>query len=141
LTVTIVADVFAENDANPATTATLRRNTDTTNPLDVTLTSDVTSKATVLDTVTIPADADTVSFDITAVDNTVNDGTRLVTIQASASGFQAGSDTVNVTDDDLPQLSLSFTTPRISQGSPKVRHRRPPLPQLLGRIPTRSLKS
>ena len=132
LTVTIGAAIFAENVANPATTATVRRNTDTTDPLEVTLRSDLVSKATVPETVTIPAGQDSVVFDITAVDNTRIDGTGQVTILATATGFQAGIDTVVVTDDDIPQLTVTFATPRISESSPS--------PATIGTI-TRSVAS
>jgi hypothetical protein len=118
LTVTIAADTFAENAANPATTATVRRNTDRSEPLVVSLTSDLTSKATVPASVTIPTGQASFTFDVTAVNNTRIDGTGRATIRASAPGFQSVGDWVDVTDDDIPQLTVTFATARISENSP-----------------------
>ena len=117
LSLDIFADSFAENDANPVTTAAVTRNTDTSDELVVQLLSDNITKLTVPATVTIPAGQSSVTFPITAVDNTVLDGTARVNITASAMGFATGSDHVDVTDDDTVNLSLSFASNAITEGS------------------------
>ena len=80
----------------------MSRNTDTTNPLTVTLASSDTGEATVPATVTIAA-GQTISapFSIDAVDEAVVDATQTVTVTASAIAHADGSDTVDVTDDDV----------------------------------------
>lgn len=100
LTVAIAAAAVAENAGAAATTVTVTRNTPTDAALEVTLASSDPSTATVPSPVMIPAGAAAVTVDLAAVDDTLADGTQTVTITASAAGFTAGSDTVQVTDDD-----------------------------------------
>jgi subtilase family protein/Big-like domain-containing protein/Calx-beta domain-containing protein len=102
LTLVIATDSIAENAGPAATTATVFRNTETLNPLVVTLGSDDASEATVPATVIIPAGFGSASFNIDAVDDSEPDGTQTVTLTASAAGFSNGVDTIDVTDDDDP---------------------------------------
>ncbi len=108
LSVVIAAAEISESAGPAATTATVSRNTDTTNVLTVNLTSDDTSEATVIASIDIPAGQTSVSFDIDAVPDTIVDGTQTVTITASAAGHSIGSATLDVTDDDTPALSLTI---------------------------------
>ena len=101
LTLTIPAPSISEGDGANATTATVIRNTDTTNALTVTLVSSDTSEATVPATVTIPAGQSSVSFGIDAVDDTILDGTQTVSITASAAGHADGGDSLDVLDDEI----------------------------------------
>ena len=113
LTVTIDADSIDENGGT--TTATVSRNTGTTGDLTVTLSSDDTTAGTVDATVTIPDGADAATFTITAVDDAVVDGTQTATITASAAGLLDGSDSVDVTDDEVAALSLSVDLASIDE--------------------------
>jgi len=117
LSLTIAADSFSEGDGPRATTATVSRNTDTTNPLTVTLASSDTSEAIVPATVTIAA-GQTISnpFDIDAVDDAITDGTQVVTITADAPGHTAGTGTVAVTDDEAV-LTVAISAGPISAGA------------------------
>ncbi|HYT60145.1 MAG TPA: CARDB domain-containing protein, partial [Haliangiales bacterium] len=108
----------AETDGNAATMGFITRNTDTNNPLVVTLFSDSTNKLTVPPSVTIPAGQRSVSFNINAVNNNVIEGTRPVRIAASAPGYDTVSLSINVVDDDPPALALSIADALISEGSP-----------------------
>jgi hypothetical protein len=110
LTVLIVADDISENGG--ATTATVSRNSDTTNALTVSLASNDTTEATVPSTVTIPIGNTSAIFTISAVDDSIVDGTQTVTVTASAASHAQGSDTLDVTDDDLEaNLPPVFTSP------------------------------
>ncbi|MFP6694784.1 MAG: hypothetical protein VB875_17300, partial [Pirellulales bacterium] len=114
LTLTIAADDISE--AGGATTATVSRDTDTTDPLVVDLVSDDATEATVVAQVTIPAGAATsAAFDIIAVDDAMVDGTQIVTITAVAAGHDDGSDTLEVTDDETPALTLAIAAADISE--------------------------
>ncbi len=104
LTLLIAAPSISENGG--VTTFTVARNTDTTGPLTVNLSSDDTSEATVPATLTIPAGNESATAPLTAVDDTDADGTQTVTISASSAGFTGGADQVDVTDDDALVVTL-----------------------------------
>ncbi len=87
-------------------------NTDRGSNLTVSLSSNDTSEATVPDTVTIPANQQSTTFTITAVDDAILDGTRTVYIYASASGYtQAQAGVLAVLDDEATPLSLDAVDP------------------------------
>ncbi|MEI6393082.1 MAG: M36 family metallopeptidase [Verrucomicrobiota bacterium] len=73
----------------------------TTN-LTVSLSSSLSSRMTVPQTVTVPAGQLSGNFDLTLVDNVVNDGNQTVTVTASVAGFTNVSATMLVIDDDTP---------------------------------------
>ncbi len=103
LTVSIQAASISEGAGS--TTATVRRNSNTTNPLVVSLQSDDLTEAIVPATVTIPAGQTTSpSFNINSVDDRIVDGNQTVRITASETGHRSGSDTLVVTDDDVAGL-------------------------------------
>ncbi|MFT7660563.1 MAG: subtilisin family serine protease [Gammaproteobacteria bacterium] len=99
LTLSIVAASVSEGAG--ATAATVSRNSNTTSALTVTLSSDDITEATVPSSVAIAAGANvSAAFNITVVDDVIVDGTQNVTITASAAEHAAGTDTLDVTDDD-----------------------------------------
>ncbi|MCA9177360.1 MAG: VCBS repeat-containing protein, partial [Planctomycetales bacterium] len=98
LSIAIVADSTSENGGSTTATVT-RSNTDLSKPLVVNLSSDMTDEATVPATVTIDANQASATFTITAIDDNIVDGTQTVTIAGTASGFIAGSNTLDVVDD------------------------------------------
>ncbi len=101
LSLSIVDSEISENGGR--TTATVSRNTDTTNPLTVTIATSDNGEARVPLAVTIPAGqsvSDPVS--ISGVDDRIVDGTQTVTITATATGHAGTDGTVDVTDDDMP---------------------------------------
>ncbi len=116
LTLTIHADSVREDDSNPATTATVTRNSDNSAPLDVGLLSANPDRLTALPTVTIPADEDFLTFNVDVVNNNLLDGSGPVTLYVSANDFIGGSDQVEVIDDDIPQLTLIFSSSTVSEG-------------------------
>lgn len=120
LTVVIAADSILESAGIGATTATVTRSSGTTGSLLVTLISSDTSEATVIGSVTIPDGQASVSFDIDAVDDAIVDGTQTVTITASAAGHLDGVDTVDVTDDDISEVTVSVAPASVDEDSADV---------------------
>ncbi len=116
LTVTIATASISETAGPAATTATVSRNDeDISSPLLVTLASDDTSEAAVAPSVTIPANQPSATFDIDAVDDLITDGTQTVTITASAGVYVQGADTVDVTDNEVPTLTVTITAASIGE--------------------------
>ena len=113
-----VADAsIAEGAGAVATTATVTRS-DPRGNLTVTLTSDDTSEAIVPAQVTFLDGQSTATFDIAAVDDSDVDGTQIVTISAAAAGYTGASDTLEVTDEDVPLvLSLSLSDQSIAESA------------------------
>jgi hypothetical protein len=105
LFVAILADSISENLG--ATTATVTRaNTDIGSDLLVTLASDDPTEAEVPPTVTILANEASATFPVLAVDDSVFDGTRVASITATAAGYEAGSDTLDVQDHEALTLTI-----------------------------------
>ena len=116
LSVAIAAASIGEADGTGATTAIVTRNTDTTNALTVSLMSDDQSEAVVPPNVTIAAgQTSSAPFDLDAVDDAIVDGTKTVTITASATGYTDGTDTVDVTDDDVAALTVSIAAASVGE--------------------------
>src|SRR5258706_565753 len=96
----------------------MRSNTKNSAALTVTLTSSDTSEATVPATVTIPANQASATFAITAVDDTLLDGTQTATITATATGYATGSRTIDITD--FETLTLTISPPSITENGGTV---------------------
>ncbi len=112
LSLTFAATSLSENGGSTTATVT-RSNTNIGSPLTVQLLSGDTSEGTVPATVTIPAGQASVTFPVTAVDDTLLDGTQSVTISASAVGYIAGNSALEVTDAET--LSVAITVTSISE--------------------------
>ena len=120
----IAAATVSENDGASATTATVQRsNTDNTSELIVTLASSDPSEATVPTTVTIPGGSASVTFDIDAIDDDLLDGTQTVVISLTASGYESGSDSLDVSDHET--LSITISPSAVSENAGAARQRRP----------------
>jgi Ca2+-binding RTX toxin-like protein len=114
LTVAIAKDTVAESAGNAAATGTITRSIVTADPLTVTLASSDVTEATVPTTVTILGGQATATFAIDAVNDNTPDGVQPVTITASATGYNNGFDTLNISDINVPDLvttSLSAAEP------------------------------
>ena len=96
LSVNVSADIVSEGST--ASVTITRNNTNIAAAQTVTLGSSDISEATVPATATIAAGQASVTVNLNAVNDAVNDGTRTVTVTASATGFVAGVDTLQVTD-------------------------------------------
>jgi hypothetical protein len=97
------------------TTVTVSRDDFTATPLTVTLTAP--SALAVLDTVVIPAGASSATFDLASLENLTFDPTNRYTLRASATGFSSADSIVQVTDDDLPGVTLSLNVTRVSESA------------------------
>ncbi|MFK0734772.1 MAG: beta strand repeat-containing protein [Gloeotrichia echinulata HAB0833] len=104
LKLTIDRDVISETGT---ATATITRNTNTDNELIVSLNSSDTTEATVPNTVTITAGQTSATFAITGVSDGINDGSQTVNITASATGLNSGTDSLEVTDINVPDLTVT----------------------------------
>ncbi len=92
--------VFRENAANPAASGLLIRGGDTSGSLVVSLASDDTTAAIVPLTVAFPAGADSVRFDVTAVDDNLADGLQVARITATGAGMTPVWQDLVVEDDE-----------------------------------------
>ena len=104
----LATSVVSEADGATATQMLLTRTGDTSSPVIVTLTSDDTSEATVPASVTILAGSSTAMVDVDAVDDSIADGTQMVTLTGTATGYTTGTAVLEVTDDDTSAISLSL---------------------------------
>ncbi|MEO2018770.1 MAG: hypothetical protein ABGZ53_30855, partial [Fuerstiella sp.] len=109
LTAVIAADSISENAGHGATTVTvIRSNTgDLSQSLSITLGSNDTSEARIDSTAVIAANQSSGTFDINAADDAFLDGTQTATITATASGYESGSDSVDVTDYETLTVVIS----------------------------------
>ena len=102
-------------------TATLKRlNADVSGALTVTLSSSDTGEAGVPATVTIPAGQESVTFTVTGVDDLIPDGDQTVTLTATATGFQAGSASITVTDNEVPRLVIQVPANGMSENGGSI---------------------
>ncbi len=102
--------VFSENAANPAAVGTVTRYGDVSDDLLVFLLSGDVSEAAVPVSVVIPAGQSSASFDVTAVDDILADGSQQVTLTATAANASLATFTVTVLDDgDAPVPLLLLT--------------------------------
>lgn len=110
LSVTVTPNSFSESAAGVTGTVT-RANSDTSVPLTVTLASSDETEATVSVSVQIPANAVSVDFDVIAIDDTVKDGDKSVTISVSAADHSGASTSITVVDDEgLPPVTYVEST-------------------------------
>lgn len=111
LTVTVDKSEFLENAGAKAARGTVRRsNTNISQALIVTLTSNDLTELTVPASVTIPAGASSVSFDVAAINDPILDGPQLVSIAASAAGYFGGAAPVTVLDHEPPVITAPGST-------------------------------
>ena len=103
LSLSIIPDTATEGDG--PSTGMVSRSGSTAGALEVTLTSDDTSEATVPATVTIPDGAASAAFDVTIIDDALVDGAQSAAISAAATGFDTVEATVTVLDDDAPVVT------------------------------------
>jgi|GEM_PF-1647902 len=109
LTVTIANKVVGKG-LNPATTATVSRNTPATNDLFVTLSSSATSEAVVPASIVISNGQSSAAFAIASLNDGTPGTSQTVAITAGATNFASGGDVLTVTDLGLPDLLISSIT-------------------------------
>lgn len=105
LTATVAKDTLNEN--GDSTLLTISRGTLTAGDLVVTVSSDDTSEVSVPASVTILDGQSEAQLTLTALNDTLFDGVQTATISALADGFQTGSVSVDVVDDESQTLGTS----------------------------------
>jgi hypothetical protein len=111
LSITISPTTFSETNSE-APFGTITRTGDTLDDLNITLTNSDPASVLTPPTMMITRGASSASFPISGINNFIDDGTRDVTITASATtpaGVQPVSITVSVTDDDTAGINVSPT--------------------------------
>ncbi len=112
----INVDTVSEADGVGAAVGLVARGGgDLSQPVTIYLTSADTSEIEVPPSVTIPEGEITAEFPIHAVDDEIVDGTQTVMILASAQGYADGAASLDVTDDDVPQLTITITPDSVSE--------------------------
>ena len=107
----------SESDGSAATTARISRaDQDTSREIAVSLSSNLGEHATVASSVTIPVGRRYVEFPIGVIDDQQVNDTRLLTIEASADGFVSTSRSIEITNDDAPQLTASIESDSVVEG-------------------------
>jgi hypothetical protein len=107
LTVTAPLDIFSESSGPNASVGTVTIPAALGTDLVVSLVSSDPSEATVPATVTIPAGQTSATFNISAVNDLLADGSQAVIISATASGYLGGQKSLSVEDDFDAPISVS----------------------------------
>ena len=98
--------VLSDPDRNPILASVHRSTRDVSEPLVVQLASSDESEARVRSTVTIPAGAGSVAFEIGSVDDAVVDGTQWLNVTASSVGYFSSLVSISVEDDEQAGLRI-----------------------------------
>ena len=88
-------------------TATVSASGTVVSALTVSLVSGTPSRLTVPATVVIPGGSSSVTFNVTAVENTLTDGSATVNVAATASGFTGTNANTTVLDNDAHHFSIA----------------------------------
>ena len=121
LSLAVSNSAVSEGAGTSASTLTVTRSGDLSQPLNVTLTSSDTNKLQLEQSVvTIPATQATVNVLLNAIDNATVDGTTTVTITANATALTPQTITVDVTDDDGDTLTITASESSILEDSGNV---------------------
>jgi hypothetical protein len=108
----------AEGEGAGAAIGYLTRNAATNAPLTVTLTSDHPESLAVPTSASFAAGERNTFFAIDAVSNSLVQGTLGVRIVAAAPGYATVSKQIEVTDDDVPALTLTVADSVLAEGGP-----------------------
>ncbi|KQP20290.1 LamG-like jellyroll fold domain-containing protein [Pseudorhodoferax sp. Leaf265] len=113
-----LTSVLAVQENQGTLTMTVSRNTDAgAGALQVRLNSANTAALRVPGIVTIPAGATSVSFQAQIMDDLEVWGTREVRVNAAADGYTAHAVNVTIADDELPELTMSFSSNQVAEGA------------------------
>ena len=112
LSLNISPSTISEN-GGVATGTIVRNNTDLSSPLTVTVANGDSSEISIPATVTIPAGQSSVTFSINGVDESLIDGTQVVSIDATASGYVGATSSINVTDDETTRLVVTVNVAQL----------------------------
>nr|MDE6854632.1 hypothetical protein [Muribaculaceae bacterium] len=111
------SSVLLEGDSR-GLVLTVSRNTDTTAPLPVRLTSDADDVLEYSHDVIIPAGARSTTVRVTALSNTTQGDSRAITFSAEAEGFSKGTFWAMLTDSSLPDARIESLVLSTAEGTP-----------------------
>ncbi|MFY9154127.1 MAG: CARDB domain-containing protein [Prolixibacteraceae bacterium] len=106
LSVSILPISLPEGKLN-AGTLTISRNTPTTDALDVKISHGDASEVDIQTTATIPAGQKSVQVPVNTINDGIEDGNQMVSVQASATSFSTGFGYVFVTDLNKPDMVIT----------------------------------
>ncbi|MEZ6125269.1 MAG: Calx-beta domain-containing protein [Planctomycetaceae bacterium] len=106
-TLTLTFDSISISENGGIATGTVTRNTGTSGALVVSLFVDDGSEATVPVSVSIPDGSASATFSVTGLNDSIVDGTQVVTVRAEAAGLVAAEATLDVTDVDSAKVSIA----------------------------------
>lgn len=104
-------------ESGGAVQVTVTRNSDTSGPLQIGLSSAPAGLLAAPSQVTIPAGARAVSFNVSAVNDALVNGTRSVNLAATSAGFGSGELPLSVEDEDTPTLLLEVNRSSILENA------------------------
>jgi hypothetical protein len=111
---------IGENAGTGAATLTVSRsNTDTTQPQVVQLSSSDTTEARLPSSAVIPAGSTSITVGVDAIDDAIFDGTQIVVLTGTATGYGAAS--INLTVTDYQPLSLVLQSSELNEEDPARR--------------------
>lgn len=90
-----------------AGTLTISRNTSTEQPLDITIYHNDPTEVTIQTAATIPAGQKSVQVPISTINDNIEDGNQMISVQVSASSFSSGYGYVFVTDLNKPDMEIT----------------------------------
>lgn len=114
-TLTLVSSSSSMREGSTDNVITLSRNTDTTNPLTVTITSDADDRLSYSHEVTIPAGEKSVNIKVSVLKNDIDNDDCTVVFIARADGFSSGSCWSQITDQTKPDAIVSISLPVTQQ--------------------------
>ncbi len=123
LTVSISSSTFSEGAGAAAAVGTITRSIVSNQPLTIRLVSSDTTEATVPAEVTIPASQSSVTFDISAIDDSQIDGSQVVVLSAQglypdgSSFLPTATKSLTVLDDEPLTLIVSLQPSSVPEGS------------------------
>ncbi|QDV24972.1 Ig-like domain-containing protein [Aureliella helgolandensis] len=116
----VSVDSSAISESGGTAVGTVTRNTDTTAALVVTLSSTDAASVGIPTSVVIPAGQASTTFAIAAIDDSLADGLKQVTISASALGLLDGATSISINDNEVGDIVISEIMYNPNGGEPQT---------------------
>ncbi|HKQ38257.1 MAG TPA: CARDB domain-containing protein, partial [Verrucomicrobiae bacterium] len=100
-----------------ASLGTITRNSDVASALSVTLLNDLPSKIVVPSGLTIPIGSASTNFFIEVLNDAIAESNVVATIIAQAASHMSGTNTLTITEDDRPALTLRLSAASVSESA------------------------
>lgn len=114
LTLTLATNTVREGDSLAAAVSS---DVELSEALAITLGSWAPAQLSLPPTVVIPAGSNSVAFNLSAQDDSLVEPTATYGFTAQAAGFLPADATVQVLDDDVPQVTLTLASPSVSEAA------------------------